>query len=37
MPAEDAIVVDSTELSIEKVVAQVERLIAAKERACSAG
>ena len=35
--AEDAIVVDSTEMSIEQVVAEVERLIATKERACSAG
>jgi cytidylate kinase len=37
MAAEDAIVVDSTEMSIEQVVAEVERLIATKERACSAG
>ena len=35
--AEDAIVLDSTKLSIEQVVAEVERLIATKEQRCSVG
>jgi cytidylate kinase len=35
--AEDAIVLDSTDLSIEAVMAEVERVIAAREQACLAG
>ena len=37
MAAEGAVVLDSTELSIEEVVTEVERLIAVRERACPAG
>lgn len=35
--AQDAIVLDSTEMSIEEVVSEVERLIAVREEACPAG
>ena len=37
MVAQDAVVLDSTEMSIEEVVSEVERLIGVREAACPAG